>query len=274
MAKQNNIVKVSDLITQKKNVIARMCETSDQAKSFFAGIHLAFADNKSLQDCLQSDDGRRSVTRSLEMVASTGLSLNPQKEEAALIAYKGKCSFQIMKEGYVKIAMKTGRVQYIGSDVVRENDTFSIKKSMNGDTFDFSPARKNRGEIDGFFAGIEYMDDNGKTQSRVEYMTAEQMEEHRDKYRADKWASKDKQKNGAWSTSFEGMGRKTVLKRLLINNKISDKIKEHLSSEDQSYIETHETDEDGFATATVIPAEEIAADIENQNETQSEQDPF
>lgn len=269
----NKIVRLSDLLKEKKEQISLMCTDDQQKQEFFQSVGLVFADNQNLQECLKTEPGQRSVTQALKMVASTGLSLNPQKQEATLVAYKGKCTYQIMKEGYVELAMRTGRVQYIGGDVVRENDSFSVNKSMDGDHFDFAPARKDRGDIDGFFAGIVYMDDNNQYQKRVEYMTVDQMEEHRDKYRADKWSPKDKQKNGAWSTSFEGMARKTVMKRLLVNTKISDKLREHIANEVQNYSDVY-GDEPIEVEATISPSEEIAADIENEQQENNGRDLF
>lgn len=272
---KNQIVKLSDLLKEKREQISLMCVDDHQKQEFFQSVGLVFADNANLQECLRTDIGQRSVTQALKMVASTGLSLNPQKQEATLVAYKGKCTYQIMKEGYVELAMRTGRVQYIGGDVVRENDKFEVHKSMDGDHFDFAPARKDRGNIDGFFAGIVYMDDNKQYQKRVEYMTVEQMNEHRDNYRADKWAPKDKQKNGAWSTSFEGMSRKTVMKRLLMNTKISDKLREHITNEVHNYTETY-GEEPEIIDVTVSPSDEIAADMEQENEQANDngRDPF
>jgi phage RecT family recombinase len=272
MAK-NQIMKISNLLTEKRDAIERMCQGDDQKREFFQSVGLVFADNKNLQECLQTVEGQNSITQALKMVASTGLSLNPQKQEAALVAYKGKCSYQIMKEGYVTLALRTGRVQFIGGDVVRENDTFSISKTMEGDRFDFQLATRDRGDIIGFYAGILYLDDNNRQQSRVEYMTVEQMKHHRDNYRADKWAQKSSQEKGAWSTSFEGMGRKTVMKRLLMNTKISDKITEHVNAETQNYADTYDDDLEPI-TATVTAAEELAEELTTDKSEQADGDRF
>ena len=221
---------------------------------------------------MQTTEGQKSVLQSLKMVASTGLSLNPQKGEAALVPYNGKCTYQIMKDGYISLAMRTGRVQYICSEEVFDKDEFSISKTMNGDAFDFKPNLRSRGELIGFFAAIQYMDDQGVMQCRVEYMTHEQMEEHRDAFRADKT-----KKNGPWGTNFASMGRKTVLKRLLTKNKISDKLKDEIGNENQLFKETYDTDSE-FVTAEITdvsPAEEIAEEMKNeQSAEQAESDPF
>ena len=267
MAK-NQIMKISSLLVDKRDAIERMCQDDQQKREFFQSVGLVFADNKNLQECLQTAEGQNSITQSLKMVASTGLSLNPQKQEAALVAYNGKCSYQIMKEGYVSLALRTGRVQFIGGDVVRENDTFAISKTMEGDRFDFQLATRDRGEIIGFYAGILYLDDNNCQQSRVEYMTVEQMEQHRDNYRADKWAPKDRQKNGAWSSSFEGMGRKTVMKRLLMNTKISDKVTETVNAETQNYIDTYDIEPEPVSV-TVSAADEMAEQMQAENAGES-----
>lgn len=257
---KNQIVKIGELLREKHDTITRVIPSGTvDPTEFLASVQLAFAADErgNLQQCLTTDSGRVSVINSLRMVASTGLSLNPQRGEAALVAYKGSCKYQIMKDGYVALAMRTGRVQYIAAEEVFKNDHFKMSKNMTGDTFEFNPDLDNRGPLRGFFAAILYQDDAGNQQGRVEWMTVGQMEEHRDQFRADK-----SNKNGPWSSNFAGMGRKTVLKRLLSKNKISDKIAAPIMDENENWKDTYEQDEPIAVEATVTTADAIAEEMQ------------
>lgn len=256
---KNQIVKIGDLLKEKQEAITRVIPTGTvDPMDFLSSVQLAFAADEqgNLQKCLTTDTGRASMVNALRMVASTGLSLNPQMGEATLVSYNGVCKYQIMKDGYVTLAMRTGRVQYIAAEEVFKNDKFSVSKSMDGDTYTYEPDLDDRGPLRGFFAAIQYLDDAENSQGRVEWMTVKQMEEHRDQFRADK-----KHKNGPWTNCFPGMGRKTILKRLLSKNKISDKIKKHLSEETHEWMDTFEKNETIEVEATVTNAEVIAEEM-------------
>lgn len=258
---QKSIVRLGDVLKEKKDAICNVMDQSVQEREFFAGIALAFKQNPQLAECLQTQEGKTSVIQSLQMVASTGLSLNPQRGEAALVPYKGKCTYQIMKDGYVALAMRTKRVQYIAAEEVYQNDKFSLSKGMSGDTFEFEPNLDDRGPLRGFFAAVQYVDDSGMHQGRVEWMTVKQMEEHRDNFRADKYQrDKEKQDRNPWGANFAGMGRKTVLKRLLTKNKISDKLADYVGEENRNYSETYD-DEPITVHAEISPAQQIANEM-------------
>lgn len=139
---------------------------------------LAIVESNDLRTAMTTEAGRISLHHALRRAASLGLSLNPQEGKSCLVPYKGKIQYQVMKDGYIDLALDTGAVKSIKIDTVYEADEFQITETNNGDEFRFSPARKNRGKIDGFFASMTLTDGTCSTK----WITAEQAIEHRKKY--------------------------------------------------------------------------------------------
>lgn len=218
----------------------------DQSQ-FIKSAMIAFVGSPQIMDCLKTPAGKDSVFQALRFAAATGLSLNPQEGKAAIIAYSGKAQYQIMKNGLVELAQRSGKVKFITQDTVRENDIFEIEKTANGDKYTFKPHRKDRGGIDGFFAAIVLNDGI----CSVKYMTKKEIEDFRDSYSA---MYKNKPQASPWNHSFEGMGIKTVLKALLRNISISPEISVAVGSDDaaENVVEKNITPVKGHDAESVI----------------------
>jgi len=193
--------------------------------SFFKSAMLAIVENNNLSDCLKTSQGKASLFNALRYAASTGLSLNPQEGKACLIAFGGKVQYQIMKNGLLTLAMESGKISLITADAVRENDQFELKKTIDGDEYTFIPSLRERGDFLGFFSAIKFK--NGD--KCVCWMTKEEVEKHRDSYSA---MYKNKPDASPWKKSFEGMGIKTVLKKLIRSLTISDDIDRVVGTDD------------------------------------------
>jgi phage RecT family recombinase len=207
--------------------LAGYAVTEYNQNAFIKSAMLAITQSPELQACFNTQDGQASLFQAMRFASATGLSLNPQEGKAALIAYKGKAQYQIMKNGMMELAERSGKVKFITSDTVRENDVFDVEKTPNGDKYTFKPARKSRGEIDGFFAAIVLNDGT----SHVKYMTAEEARGFRDQYSQ---MYKFKPQASPWNHSFEGMGLKTVMKSLLRNISISPEVAAAVGGDDES----------------------------------------
>jgi len=222
-------------------------------KSFLNSMVVMLAEDPEKLKCFDTNVGKASILNALKRAASTGLSLNPQSGKAAIIVYYSQAKkahiaqYQVMKNGMIDLAMSTGKVKFITCDTVRKNDKFSIRKTISGDTFDFEPDLDDRGPIRGFFAAM-VMNDG---QSYASYMTVKEMEAHRDNYSAARVRYNDgkEKEDAAWNKSFEGMGLKTVMKKLLRNSYIdqSSDVEESLRgaihiddiSESESFDDAH-----------------------------------
>ena len=167
---------------------------------------LAVVENKDLRACMTTDTGKMTLVRALQRSASSGLSLNPQKGESALVAIGGEVNFWVMKNGMAKKALETGALEYIEANTIFEGDNFTLRKTAKGDDYDFSPGLENRGKATGFFAVALLK--NGR--SVVEYWPLSQAEEHKKKF--GKGLANPK---SAWNTNTNAMHEKSVLKALL-----------------------------------------------------------
>jgi len=208
--------------------------------AFLKSAMIAIVSNKDLSKCLNSEKGKLSLFNTLRYAAATGLSLNPQIGEAALIGYENKqgeiiLNYQIMKNGLIRLVLENDTVESIQSDYVKENDIWIPKKTASGDDYEFAPARKDRGNYEGFFASMKLK--NGSTY--VKWMTLEEVKAHRDKY-SGMYNSKNKE-NSPWVKSFEGMAIKTVIKMLIKSVHVSKTLTQIIEYDDFSsddYIDT------------------------------------
>lgn len=213
--------------------------------------------NDDLIKCMTTPVGQASLYNALRYAAATGLSLNPQEGKAALISYNGKVDYQVMKGGMIELAMDSGKVAFITSDVVYEGDKFDIEKTMNGDTYSFKPGLKDRGTVLGFFAALKMDKANGDT-VHVKWIDKVNMEAHRDRY-----GKGVKKEESAWNKSFIGMGIKTVLKALLRSIEISPELSSAVVGDDQfeaGEIIDITPDQPGAS------AEDVAAEMESGDE--------
>ena len=206
-------------------------------------LRLAMAESSKLQDCLKTPSGQASLYNAVRKAVRTGLSLNPQEGKAAVIPYNAKSGvtvqYQIMKNGLIELAMQTGQIEIIDVDVVRENDVFTIKKTGTGDDYEFSPARKSRGKIDGFFAVVKLKDGGVK----ISYMSTEEINEHREQF-------------SARSEMPEiGYGKKTVLKMCLRDLALSS-VDEAIGLEEGLYEKSTDLEVE-FAPAEPAPRKKL-----------------
>lgn len=147
---------------------------------------------------LKDDVDRRSLYGAVMKAAQDGLILDGR--EAALVVYKGKCSYQPMVEGIMKLVRNSGDVSTISVHVVKENDSFDYELGDN-ERMIHKPAFKDRGKTVGAYSIVTLK--NGD-KSR-EWMDVDQLEAIRKRsYAAQK---------GPWVTDTDEMYRKTVFKR-------------------------------------------------------------
>ena len=146
---------------------------------------------------------------SAAMTAATmKLPINPNLGFAYIVPYKTEASFQIGYKGIIQLAMRTGQYKTINASVVREGEIEGI---------DFITGEIIRGKrvsdnIIGYIAYFKLVNGFEKTL----YMTREEVEAHAiqysQAYNADKRYGKSR---SVWTSNFDAMALKTVLKRLI-----------------------------------------------------------
>ena len=175
------------------------------APSFISSILAIFKANSKLQDCSPN-----SILTAAGIAAALKLPINPSLGFAYIVPYKGQASFQMGTRGYVQLAMRSGQYRTLNSGAVREGQIADI---------DFVTGEIVRGEkisntIVGYVAYMKLI--NGFEKSL--YMTVEELEEHAAKYsQSYAYDLRSGRKTSVWTTNFDAMAKKTVLKKLLSN---------------------------------------------------------
>lgn len=156
----------------------------------------------------------------LKMMHCATLGLQPDglNGEAYLIPFKNNrgnrmdCQMIIGYKGLVKLARQSGELTSINAFVVHENDEL-VLDAFQGCSY--KPLLKgDRGAVIGFL-GVALFKENEAYQYR--YMSVEEVEKVRDEsqgYISAKKYAKNGKINSPWTSHFNAMGEKTVIRRL------------------------------------------------------------
>ena len=150
--------KITGWMNENRTELTSFAVRKYDGNSFMQSFALAVLENPDLRSCLTTDAGKISLRNAGRRAASLGLSLNPQEGKACLVPYNGKIQYQVMKEGYVDLLLDSGNVKYVKIGTVYENDGWEVSETNHGDEYKLSPARKERGKIDLFFAAATLAD--------------------------------------------------------------------------------------------------------------------
>ena len=141
--------------------------------------------------------------------AQLGLEPNTPLGQAYLLPYKNhgqlECQFQLGYKGLIDLAYRSGQVTIIQAHEVRENDEFSYSFGLEP-TLHHVPARSERGQVVCYYAMFRTKDGG----FGFEVMSREDVETHAKRYSKSYGGS-----FSPWSTNFDEMAKKTVLKKCL-----------------------------------------------------------
>lgn len=139
------------------------------------------------------------------MVAATmQLPVVPTIGLAYIVPYKGKAQFQIGYKGLIELAERSGQFKNIIDEVVYEGQL--VKKNRFTGEYEFDEEAKKSDKVIGYMARFDLINGFSKTI----YWTKEDVEKH---------AKRFSQSYGSgyaspWTSDFDAMARKTVLKAL------------------------------------------------------------
>ena len=207
MASQQNGYALVDVFNSSK-IRKRFEEMlGDNAGGFINSVLTAVNNNSKLKMCNSAtilSAASTAATLKLPIVNSLGLAyIVPYKVQGGYQA-----AFQIGWKGFVQLAMRSGQYRRINADRVYEGQIKEI---------DFITGEPIRGEkisdrVVGYVAYFELINGFNKTL----YMTFEEMKEHAKKYsQSYAYDLKSGRRSSVWSTNFDAMAKKTVLKLLL-----------------------------------------------------------
>lgn len=191
----------------------------NKAPQFMTSITNAIGGNASLQKC-----DANSIMSSALVAATYDLPIDSNLGFSALVPYWDsknkifKAQFQMMYKGFVQLAIRSGAYENMNVSEVYEDELVSYNP-ITGElqlVKDFSQCiQRKEGKKDkivGYYAWFRLLTGFKKEL----YMTTEECRNHAIQYSAS--YKKDLEKNwtsSKWSTDFEAMAKKTVLKLLL-----------------------------------------------------------
>jgi len=180
----------------------------NRAPQFMASIINACNTNASLQKCDPATVfGAGMVAAALDLPVDQNLGF------AAIVPYGVKAQFQMMWKGFVQLAIRTGQYKDIGVSSIYEDEVKAYDPITGHIEFNPVEQRKQRdnGEdkkIVGYYAWFELSSGFKKSL----YWTVKQVQNHAKKYSK---AYGTGRTDTPWTTMFDSMAQKTVLKLLL-----------------------------------------------------------
>ena len=149
------------------------------------------------------------TTLAAAMTAATmKLPINPNLGFAYIVPYKNEATFQIGWKGLVQLAMRTGLYKAINAAPVHEGEI----EDIDFITGDIIRGKRKSDKVIGYVAYFRLVNGFEKTL----YMSREEVEAHANQYSMSYGADKRyNSKRSVWSTNFDAMALKTVLKQLI-----------------------------------------------------------
>ena len=151
-----------------------------------------------------------SILLAAAQAASLDLPINPNLGFSAIIPFNDtrnhRCvaTFQIMRDGWVELCLRTGQFEYIVNEPVYEGEL--VEKNRFTDTYIFDESKRTSDKIIGYMAAFKLTNGYKKTL----FMTIDEVKGHGKKY-----SQTFRNNKGLWIDAFDAMARKTCLKLLL-----------------------------------------------------------
>lgn len=173
------------------------------AEATMSAMLSLYNSNRQLQEC-----DPKSIMGAAMLAVTSGLSISPALSQAYIVPFHGVATFQVGVKGLVQLAHRTRQYVALHAGKICEGEF----KGINPFTGEPERGEKISDKVVGYVAYMRLVNGFEKTF----YMTLEEIEAHALKY--SKSYAYDVQygkKASPWTTNFEAMARKTVLKRLL-----------------------------------------------------------
>ena len=182
----------SDVIKNRFNEVL-----GKNAAGFTSALLNIYQGNRQLQDC-----DARSILGAAGLAATLKLSITPSLGQAYIVPFKGKAQFQVGVKGYVQLAHRTGQYTRLHAGKICEGEL----RGFNPITGEAILGEKVSDEAVGYVAYMKLV--NGF--EKALFMSKTEIENHAQKYSQSYGKS-----YSPWSTNFDEMASKTVLKKLL-----------------------------------------------------------
>lgn len=203
-----------------------------KAPGFIASVISASKAN--LADCNPDSTLKAAMT-----AATLDLPIDPNLGFAYLIPYNDKkqgrvTQFQMGYKGFVQLAIRTGQYKTINAIEVYDGEIKKINRLTGEIEFNTDESKINRKFVVGYVSYFKLV--NGF--EKMLYMSIEEMENHAKRYSQSYSSQKDWVVKGSrWTTDFDSMAIKTVLKQLISKYGIMSIEMQTAITSDQAFID-------------------------------------
>lgn len=214
VTKQVKNILSQDMVKQRFNEIL-----GSKANQFMASIVNAVCANKQLQECVPN-----TIISAAYVAASYDLPIDSNLGFSAIVPYKDyksgvtNAQFQMMYKGFIQLAIRSGTYENMNVAEVYEDELESYNPITGElklvDDFSKCEYRKQgkKEKIVGYYAWFKLLAGFKKEL----YMTVDECRHHAEQYSASYKADiKKNWTSSKWTTDFNSMAKKTVLKLLL-----------------------------------------------------------
>ncbi|WP_332869693.1 recombinase RecT [Clostridioides difficile] len=182
----------------------------DKANTFMASV-VNVSNLPSLKDAEPN-----SILKSAMVAATLDLPIDPNLGFSYLVPFTNKgvkeAQFQIGYKGFIQLAMRTGQYKTINAIEIYEGEIKSVNRLTGEIEFNENEDEIDKEIVVGYIAYFKLLNGFEKTL----YMSKEDMEKYAKRYSQTYKSNKDYVvKSSLWTTDFDSMAVKTVLKRLL-----------------------------------------------------------
>lgn len=172
-----------------------------RAPAFISSVISAVSANQKLSECEPM-----SVFSSAAVAASMDLPINSSLGFAHIVPYQGVAQFQIGWKGFIQLAMRTGQYKTINAAIIYEGQ-LKDENPFTGE-MEFQKERFSD-KVIGYLLYFKLL--NGF--EKYFYMTNEEVESHAKRYsKAYQYDVREKKQSSQWTTGFDAMALKTVVK--------------------------------------------------------------
>lgn len=172
----------------------------EKKEAFVTSLVSVVANDANLQKC-----SPMSVVYAAMKSVPLGLPIENNLGFAAVIPYGENASFQIMRNGWMDLLMRTGQVKFIANEIVYEGQL--VRHNRFTGEYVFDEDAKKSDNIIGYMAYVKLTNGFEKTV----YWTIEECKAH-----ALKYSQTYRKGYGLWKENFSAMALKTVLKNLIV----------------------------------------------------------
>lgn len=230
---------------------------NERADVFMSSLLSVVAGNQSLQNCDTS-----SILTSAAKAAILNLPIEPSLGFAYIVPFKNDATFILGYKGYIQLAIRTSAYEAINATEIYEGEQI-VENRLTGEIV--LNGKRAGDEVIGFAAYFRLS--NGFEKFR--YMSVDDIHKH-----AKTYSKSYGNKRSAWTTNFNDMGKKTVIRQLLSKYGL---LSINMQDADMPLVST---DDNGRLTEpedlTVPDFEDViegeAVDVEDKTEPQPELD--